>query len=108
MGQRAAKPRPVNVPIASARITTASGATFYFNSTPVDYNTAGGALLGRYGRVSCLPLEPAPLLACLLALWWHLPDHIQAKAKKAVVPTPAFHPPAGHTSQCLVQLYGPT
>lgn len=42
MGQRAANPRPVSVPIASARITTASGAMFYFNSTPVDYNTAGG------------------------------------------------------------------
>lgn len=50
MGKRAAPVKPMNVAIASARITVPStNATFYFNATPVDYNTAGerGCQAGR-------------------------------------------------------------
>ena len=44
MGRRAAPIKPLNVAIASARIMAPStNASFYFNATPVDYNTAGAA-----------------------------------------------------------------
>jgi hypothetical protein len=44
MGRRFAPIRPMNVAIASTRIMAAStNATFYFNATPADYNTAGEA-----------------------------------------------------------------